>query len=119
MTKEVFSKYDVMSVGEAGSVTPEEGLVYTGTDEHELNMIFHFQHMELDQKPGQEHWDVKPLELADLKKVLTDWQENWNIKAGIRCIGAIMTSPGSYPVSETKAHTAKHPPKCLPPCFIS
>lgn len=53
MTKEVFSKYDVMSVGEAGSVTPEEGLVYTGTDEHELNMIFHFQHMELDQKPGK------------------------------------------------------------------
>ncbi|NRR85454.1 glycoside hydrolase family 13 protein [Bacillus velezensis] len=83
MTKEVFSKYDVMSVGEAGSVTPEEGLVYTGTDEHELNMIFHFQHMELDQKPGQEHWDVKPLELSDLKKVLTDWQEKlehqgWN-----------------------------------------
>ncbi|WP_047476141.1 glycoside hydrolase family 13 protein [Bacillus siamensis] len=83
MTKEVFSKYDVMSVGEAGSVTPEEGLVYTGTDEHELNMIFHFQHMELDQKPGQEHWDVKPLELTDLKKVLTDWQktlehQGWN-----------------------------------------
>ncbi len=29
MTDEVFSQYDVMSVGEVGSVTPEEGLKYT------------------------------------------------------------------------------------------
>ncbi|MEC1790110.1 alpha-glucosidase [Bacillus vallismortis] len=83
MTDEVFSRYDVMSVGEVGSVTPEEGLKYTGTDEHELNMIFHFQHMELDQQPGKEHWDLKPLELSDLKSVLTTWQkklehEGWN-----------------------------------------
>ena len=48
----MFSHYDVMSVGEVGSVTPEEGLKFTGTDKHELNMIFHFQHMELDQQPG-------------------------------------------------------------------
>lgn len=34
MTDEVFSQYDVMSVGEVGSVTPEEGLKYTGTDKH-------------------------------------------------------------------------------------
>ncbi|PRR88760.1 glycoside hydrolase family 13 protein [Bacillus atrophaeus] len=83
MTEEVFSQYDVMSVGEAGTVTPEEGLTYTGTDEHELNMIFHFQHMELDQQPGKEHWDLKPLELSDLKSVLTKWQKKlenkgWN-----------------------------------------
>ncbi|MFJ5794139.1 alpha-glucosidase [Bacillus atrophaeus] len=83
MTEEVFSQYDVMSVGEAGTVTPEEGLTYTGTEEHELNMIFHFQHMELDQQPGKEHWDLKPLELSDLKSVLTKWQKKlenkgWN-----------------------------------------
>ncbi|MEC1732540.1 alpha-glucosidase [Bacillus mojavensis] len=83
MTDEVFSQYDVMSVGEVGSVTPEEGLTYTGTDKHELNMIFHFQHMELDQQPGKEHWDLKPLELSDLKFVLSKWQKTlehkgWN-----------------------------------------
>lgn len=83
ITDEVFSHYDVMSVGEVGSVTPEEGLKYTGTDKHELNMIFHFQHMELDQQPGKEHWDLKPLELSDLKSVLTKWQkklehQGWN-----------------------------------------
>ncbi|MDO3661065.1 alpha-glucosidase [Bacillus sp. C28GYM-DRY-1] len=83
MTDEVFSHYDVMSVGEVGSVTPEEGLKYTGTDKHELNMIFHFQHMELDQQPEKEHWDLKPLELSDLKMVLTNWQkklehQGWN-----------------------------------------
>ncbi|MEK4220323.1 alpha-glucosidase [Bacillus sp. FSL L8-0222] len=83
MTDEVFSQYDVMSVGEVGSVTPEEGLTYTGTDKHELNMIFHFQHMELDQQPGKEHWDLKPLKLSDLKSVLTKWQKTlehkgWN-----------------------------------------
>lgn len=46
-------------------------------------MIFHFQHMELDQQPGKEHWDLKPLELSDLKSVLTKWQkklehQGWN-----------------------------------------
>lgn len=42
MMKEVFFKYDVMLVGEVGLVMFEEGLVYMGIDEYELNMIFYF-----------------------------------------------------------------------------
>ncbi len=118
MTDEVFSQYDVMSVGEVGSVTPEEGLKYTGTDKHELNMIFHFQHMELDQQPGKEHWDLKPLELSDLKSVLTKWQKKLEHQAGIHCFGATMTSPGLCPDSETMGNTAKHQRKCWQPYFI-
>lgn len=46
-------------------------------------MVFQFEHIGLDQIEGKEKWDVKPLDLLDLKKVLSKWQtelegEGWN-----------------------------------------
>lgn len=46
-------------------------------------MVFQFEHIGLDQIEGKEKWDVKPLELLELKKVLSKWQtslgeEGWN-----------------------------------------
>ena len=46
-------------------------------------MVFQFQHMGLDQQPGGEKWDMKPLYLPDLKKCVAAWQEGlenegWN-----------------------------------------
>ncbi|MBA4496450.1 alpha-glucosidase [Paenactinomyces guangxiensis] len=82
MHKEVFSKYDIMTVGEMPGVTTEEAILYTGEDRHELNMVFQFEHMDLDSGPGGK-WDVKPWTLKDLKTVMTRWQKalenrGWN-----------------------------------------
>ena len=46
-------------------------------------MVFQFEHIGLDQIEGKEKWDLKPLELLDLKKVLSKWQtelegKGWN-----------------------------------------
>ena len=46
-------------------------------------MVFQFEHIGLDQIEGKEKWDVKSLELLDLKKVLSKWQtelegQGWN-----------------------------------------
>ena len=44
MNREVLSKYDVMTVGEAFGVSAEEANLYVGKNREELQMIFHFDH---------------------------------------------------------------------------
>ncbi|MBE4906843.1 alpha-glucosidase [Bacillus luteolus] len=82
MNQEVLSNYDIITVGEMPGVTPEQGILYTDEDRNELNMVFQFEHMDLDSGPGGK-WNLKPLELADLKKSLSKWQtelegKGWN-----------------------------------------
>ncbi|MCM3701289.1 alpha-glucosidase [Paenibacillus macerans] len=79
MNREVLSKYDVMTVGEAIGASPEDALHYVGEDRSELNMIFHFELMDVDSGPGGK-WDVKPWRLADIKANITKWQTSLNGK---------------------------------------
>ncbi|WP_347548498.1 alpha-glucosidase [Pseudalkalibacillus hwajinpoensis] len=83
MNREVFSNYDTMTVGECPKVTPEQAVFYTANERKELNMVFQFEHMSLDKIPGKKKWDLKLLELKDLKENLTKWQnklasQGWN-----------------------------------------
>ncbi|MDQ0428474.1 oligo-1,6-glucosidase [Planomicrobium stackebrandtii] len=82
MNKEVLSKYDIVTVGEMPGTTPKEARDYTAAKNQELNMIFTFEHMGLDQASG-EKWDLKGLSLIDLKENMEKWQhglhaEGWN-----------------------------------------
>lgn len=82
MNEKVLSNYDVMTVGEMPGVTPELAEIYTQEENKELNMVFQFEHMGLDNGPNGK-WDLKPLDLLDLKKNLTKWQKaledkGWN-----------------------------------------
>ncbi|MFG6117892.1 glycoside hydrolase family 13 protein [Thalassobacillus sp. B23F22_16] len=82
MNEQVLSGYDVMTVGEMPGVTPEEGALYTGEHRDELNMVFNFDHVDLDSGPGGK-WDVKPWSLVELKEIFTRWQnqlaeDGWN-----------------------------------------
>lgn len=80
MNEKVLSHYDLMTVGEAAGVTIDEAKKYAGFDEHELNMVFHFEHVGLD---GGEHgkWTDKRVPLAAFKKVMSDWQTELDGKA--------------------------------------
>ena len=78
MNKEVLSKYDIMTVGEAPGVTPEIGDLYVGEDRHELNMLFQFEHV--DVGTGTSKWDVRPWKLTQFKKIMSKWQEELNGK---------------------------------------
>ena len=73
MNEEVLSKYDVLTVGEMPGVTPEDAKHYTNPLNKELNMVFTFEHMSLDSGP-YEKWDLKPLDLVDLKENFEKWQ---------------------------------------------
>jgi glucan 1,6-alpha-glucosidase len=83
MNRETFGKYDVLTVGETWGATPEIAKLYSDPKRNELSMVFQFEHISLDQQPGKEKWDYKPLEVNELKQVLSKWQtalgnEGWN-----------------------------------------
>ena len=82
MNEEVFSKYDMMTVGEMPGTSPEDAIKYTKPDHHELQMIFTFEHMNLDCMNGDK-WQLQPLNLVDLKANFEKWQttlfnKGWN-----------------------------------------
>jgi glycosidase len=64
---------------------------------HELNMVFTFEHVNLDIRPGGSKWDLAPLRLPVLKQNLAAWQEGWPASAGTRCTGTTTTSRGPSP----------------------
>ena len=73
MNQKVLSKYDVITVGEAPAVSVEEAKKYAGFDSGELNMVFEFEHMCVDEgKYGK--WTKLPLDLVKLKEILTKWE---------------------------------------------
>lgn len=83
MNQETFGKYDVMTVGETWGATPEIAKLYSNPTRNELSMVFQFEHVGLDQQQGKEKWDLKELDLSELKTVLSKWQtslgdEGWN-----------------------------------------
>jgi len=74
MNAEVLSKYDIMTVGEGPGIDLGNGLNYVAKDRHELNMIFHFGHMFIDNGPGGKY-DPVPFSLIDFKNVFNAWDE--------------------------------------------
>ena len=74
MNKKTFGGKNLLTVGETWGCTPEVAKQYSNHNESELSMIFQFEHILLDQQQGKEKWDLKPLELLDLKKTLSKWQ---------------------------------------------
>jgi len=82
MNEKVLSKFDIMTVGETAGVTLEEAKKYANTDGSELNMVFQFEHMDLDG--GEKFkWSTKPMPLVPLKENLSKWQKGldgvaWN-----------------------------------------
>ena len=74
MHREVFAGRDkkMLTVGEMPGVTVEEAVLFTDPARAEVDMVFQFEHVQLDQ--GHNKWDVKPMRLTDLKASLGRWQ---------------------------------------------
>ncbi len=80
MNREVLSKYDLITVGECSGVTVDEAKKYAASSGRELNMVFQFEHMELDVEEGFK-WNHKKIRLTDLKRVMSRWQSELAGKA--------------------------------------
>ncbi|MDO4941712.1 MAG: alpha-glucosidase [Lachnospiraceae bacterium] len=85
MNREVLSKHDCIAVGEAPGSTAEMARLFSDPKRKELNMIFTFEHMNIDRVPGSVNrkWALRPFDLTELKKVMSEWQKQlygcgWN-----------------------------------------
>ena len=85
MREQVLDHYDTITVGEAPLATITQGRELTNPETGALNMLFQFEHMDLDSVGGTVggKWVFKPLDLRDLKATMTRWQEalagqGWN-----------------------------------------
>lgn len=83
MNRETFGGKNLMTVGECWGADIENGSLYSDPKRKELDMIFQFEQMLLDQVPGEQKWDLKPLELKQLKQAFAKWQKalegkGWN-----------------------------------------
>ena len=74
MNANTFGRRDSMTVGECWGATPEIARLYTAPERKELSMIFQFEQIQLDKKKGGQRWDLKELDLRDLKAVFSKWQ---------------------------------------------
>ena len=63
---------DLLTVGEMPGVTVEEARLFTDPARGEVDMVFQFEHVGLDQ--GASKWDLHPLDLRDLKVSFGRWQ---------------------------------------------
>jgi trehalose-6-phosphate hydrolase len=73
MNKEVFSKYDIMTVGEMSSTSIENCIQYTNPENKELNMTFNFHHLKVDY-PNGDKWTKADFDFHELKRILSFWQ---------------------------------------------
>lgn len=83
MNKAALEGKNLLTVGETWGATPEVAKLYSNPERNELSMVFQFEHIGLDQVEGKEKWDLKPLNLLDLKNILSKWQtelegQGWN-----------------------------------------
>ncbi|OJJ42750.1 hypothetical protein ASPZODRAFT_20275 [Penicilliopsis zonata CBS 506.65] len=76
MYEQVFSKYDVVTLGEMScGVSPAQAVEYTSRHKPrpELSLVIQFQHVELDCYDGDK-WLLREWELPELKAVINEWQ---------------------------------------------
>ena len=77
--REVTDQYDCFTVGEAPMMTPGNALKYIGGENRELDLMFHFQHMDADCVL-MDYLQTK-FNLKKMKHAFSRWQEKLNGKA--------------------------------------
>ena len=88
MRRNVLSKYDIITIGETICVTVDDAVQYANSEGTELNMIFQFEHVDLDIAADPDSgavykWNDKKINLKELKEVFSRWQNKlfncaWN-----------------------------------------
>ncbi len=74
MYREVLAGKNLITVGEMPGATVELARLVTDPARRELNMVFTFEHVSLDQVQGGAKWDLQHLPLRVLKDNLNAWQ---------------------------------------------
>lgn len=112
MHREVFAGRSeaLLTVGEMPGVTVQEAQLFTDPARGEVDMVFQFEHMSVDQ--GSSKWDVQPFDLLALKARSAAGRPVWPGSAGTVSTGTTTTSPGWSRGSATTASTGCCRPSC-------
>ncbi len=85
MRREVLDHYDTLTVGEAPLATVEVARAITDPATGALDMLFQFEHMDLDSVGGHINgkWAARPMDLREMKATMGRWQDalhggGWN-----------------------------------------
>ena len=78
LRRDVLDKYDCFTVGETVFVDLEDAKLLSNEDRKELNMLFFFDHLEVDRRIAQ--FIPKKFRARKLLEVITKWQRglDWN-----------------------------------------
>ncbi len=116
MHREVFAGRDPapLTVGEMPGVTVDDARLFTDPARGEVDMVFQFEHVRLDV--GVDKWDVRGLDLRDLKACLGAGRRAWPTWAGTACTGRTTTSRASSPASGTTGTTGWSRRRCWRLC---
>lgn len=71
-----------ITVGETGGATVKDAILYS-SDHNELDMVFGFEHLTVDEEPGKGKWHLKQFDLLKFKQIISQWQtglykKGWN-----------------------------------------
>lgn len=71
-----------ITVGETGGATVKDAILYSGKH-NELDMVFGFEHLTVDEEAGKGKWAIKNLDFIKFKQIVTQWQtglykKGWN-----------------------------------------
>jgi oligo-1,6-glucosidase len=85
INRKVLSKYDTLTVGEMPFVRDEDEIMrVVGAESEELNMIFSFDLVDIDNVPGDFKFTLHPWDARDLKRIVNRLQrlmlerDGWN-----------------------------------------
>ncbi|MFA6076110.1 MAG: alpha-glucosidase [Negativicutes bacterium] len=78
-----FAGRDVLTVGETPLATAGTAWLFSAPERRELSMVFGFEFVALDEVSGEGKWELRKLQLAELKEVFSKWQiklhnNGWN-----------------------------------------
>ena len=84
MNHKVLSKYDTITVGEMRVADMDEIFRTVGSKAGELNMIFIFDIVDIDEEPGDIRLTLREWDVKDLRYIINKWQramrerDGWN-----------------------------------------
>jgi len=81
MKQRVLSKYNVLTVGETPNVSTQDAVMIASEETGILNMVFPFEHVELDSARKVDRQNSRQWKLLDLKAVITRWQKDLENRA--------------------------------------
>ena len=109
MNKEVFSKYNIMTVAEGAGSSPEDAMLFVDPARKELNIAYHFESVDIGKH-------VNDFGLVKYKAIFSRYDKEFKDKGWLAIFLANHDQPRMVSkFGNDSPQFEKSPPKCFPP----